>query len=210
MSMNSKRVLISSVFLFCASLHFSFAQEAGDMHLPQVTSSGARMVSLPLDASMFTGESFTSLPIELPLSSGNIQKKLSLGLQYRSGGGNSWVGKGWNLDSGYVAKINKYGANSPQNPYILSLNGGAQELVNVGGIRYSTKSETFRRIEFNGTTWQVWDRDGTQYLFEIFAAGKWVLTKVTDIHGVFAVIEYNRLSSEEIYLKEIRYPGGLR
>lgn len=200
---------IFTIFLTTLLVSLSFAVEPSDTRLPQFVAEGPTLISLPLDASPFTGEATTSVPITLLPSTGNIQERVRLELQYRSGGANSWLGKGWELEPGYIAKINKFGANNPNNPYLLVLNGLSQELVCIGGSQYRTKIETNMRIEFNGSIWQVWDRDGTLYKFETSAGGKWVLTKVTDTHGISVVIEYERPNNEEIYLKEIRYPEGL-
>lgn len=180
-------------------LSLGFSQQPGEGHLPQFAAAGQQgVINLALEASPFTGEAGTTVPIELLPSAGNMQEKIKLELQYRSGGSDSWVGKGWELESGYIARINKFGAGNSNNPYLLVLNGQSSELVCIGGSQYRTKMESHKRIDFNGSIWQVWDRDGTVYKFETFCAGKWVLTKVSDTHGISMVIEYDRISTESI------------
>lgn len=184
----------------------SFSDEPTESHLPRFPMPLA--VNLSLEASLFTGEAVNSVPIELPESAGDIQEKLDLELRYRSGSGGGWAGKGWEMDLGYVAKVNKFGSNHPNNPYMLMLNGSSYELVSIGNNEYRTRIEENLRIVFNDSLWRVWTKEGTEYKFEIFAGGKWYLTKVTDTHSLSIAIEYDKLSNEEVYLKEIRYPEG--
>lgn len=208
MKISMKKII--SIFigiqLLCVSL--VFADSAGESYVPRFGSSGTVPISLQLDASLFSGEAFTVVPITILPATANIQNKIKLVLEYRSGGGNSWVGKGWELEPGYITRPNKFGAGNSSNPYLLSLNGETHELVSIGSGQYRTKNETFKRIQFSGSVWQVWEKDGTEYKFETSSAGRWVLTKVTDIHGVSINLSYNRPNSEQIYLSEINYPVG--
>jgi len=208
MKKNIKIIIVTTIFLAAGWLSFGFAQEAGEGQVPHFAAAGPGVINLPLEASPFSGEAATSVAIQLLPSSGDIQEKIDLTLQYRSGAGNSWLGKGWELEPGYIARINKFGANNPNNPYLLVLNGGAQELVSIGGSQYRTKMESNMRIEFNGSAWQVWEKDGTLYKFETFAAARWVLTRVTNTHGISLVLDYDQPGNGEIYLSQIRYPEG--
>jgi len=185
-----------------------FADDSVGGAVPRFMGEGPSIISLPLDASPFTGEAATSVLIQLLPSAGDIQEKIKLELQYRSGGGNSWAGKGWELEPGYIAKINKFGADNANNPYLLALNGVRQELVSIGSNQYRTKIESYLKIEFNGSIWQVWDKDGTLYKFDASSGGRWLLARVTNTHGISAVLEYDKPSNEENYLREIRYPEG--
>lgn len=207
MKMREKLSLVIFI-LWLGVFTCSFADDPNEGHVPLLAGMGPGVINLPLDASPFTGEAYTSVPIKLLPAAGDIQNKLPIQLQYRSGGGNSWAGKGWELELGYIAKINKFGANNPNNPYLLVLQGQGGELVSIGGNQYRTKIESNMRIEFDGSTWKVWQKDGTQYAFENSAGGKWVLTKITNAHGISAAIDYYKPNNEEIYLSEINYPQG--
>ncbi len=209
MKANIKKITRLVVVMQLLLVNVACADSAGEGYVPRFSSSGPALVSLQLDASLFSGEAFTSVPITILPATANIQNKIKLALEYRSGGGNSWVGKGWELEAGYIARPNKFGANNSNNPYVLVLNGETQELVSMGSGQYRTKNETFRRIQFSGSVWQVREKDGTEYKFEISSAGRWVLTKVTDIHGVSINLSYNRSNNEQIYLSEINYPTGV-
>lgn len=182
---------------------------AEDGEIQSYLTHSPNFINLSLDASQFTGEAFMSFPIQMPISAGNLQDKLKIELKYRSGTENSWLGKGWELEIGYIAKINKRGANNSSNPYILVLNGISEELICISGNQYKTKNESNLRIEYTSSNWYVWDKDGTQYKFENSSGGKWVLTKVTEMHGFSVIIDYDKPNNEEIYIKEIRYPEGL-
>jgi YD repeat-containing protein len=206
MKRNRVTVIACAFFLTLLLLDYSPAQEPGKAYLPRFSSAGQTIFSLPLEASPFTGEASTSVPIKLLPATGNIQEKINLGLRYRSGSGNSWVGRGWDLELGYITKVNKFGANSTKNPYLLVLNGASNELVSIGTNQYRTKMESFMRITFDGAVWQVWEKDGTVYKFEALKKNKWSLTRVTNSHGISLVVKYDRPSSEEVYLKEISYP----
>ncbi|MCX5695021.1 MAG: hypothetical protein NT014_07910 [Candidatus Omnitrophica bacterium] len=201
-------LIISALFLLSLLANTAFAEDISVGRLPQFSSSEPSAVSLSLDASPFTGEASTSVPIQLLPSAGNMQEKIRLAMEYRSGGSNSWAGKGWDLELGYITRINKFGVNNSNNPYLLVLNGQSQEIVSIGGSQYRTKMESHKRIEFSGSTWYVLEKDGTRYDFGTSAGGRWVLTKVTDTRGLYISIDYDRPSSEEIYLREIRYPEG--
>ena len=198
-------VILSLLLLYS---HSVCADDIDSGFVPQLPTSGQYVVNLPLDASTFTGEALTSIPIEIPSSAGNIEKKINLYLQYRSGGNNGWLGKGWELAVGYIIRINKFGANNVNNPYVLSLNGQTQELIFISGYQYRTKIESNMRIQFNGTIWQVWAKDGTEYKFEVYSGGRWGLTRVTDTHGIYLSIDYN-MPLDELYLKSISYPQGM-
>jgi len=196
------------IFLILALPVSCFADDSVGGAVPRFMGEGPSVISLPLEASPFTGEAATSVPIQLLPSAGDIQDKIKLELQYRSGGGNSWLGKGWELEPGYIAKINKFGADNANNPYLLVLNGQSQELVSIGSNQYRTKIESHLKIEFNGSIWQVWDKDGTLYRFDMSWGGRWMLSRVANTHGISAVLEYDLPSNEEIYLREIHYPEG--
>lgn len=203
--MKQKIVFYTLIITLCA-WGFCFADLAGEGYVPRFGSSGPVVINLPLDASLFTGEAFTSVPIFTLPATADIQDKLKLALEYRSGGSNTWVGKGWELEPGYITRINKFGANKSNNPYLLCLNGETHELVSIGTDKYRTKIEIFKRIEFDGSAWHVWARDGTEYKFGTSSGGRWVLTRITDTHGICITLSYDRPSSEEIYLSEINYP----
>lgn len=209
-SMERKKIAFLIFIFLLSKIIFSFAEEEPEVgaRMPQFSSSERKIASLSLETSPFTGEASTSFPLYLPPAAGNIQEKIKLSLQYRSGDNNGWLGKGWELEAGYIAKVNKFGANHPNNPYFLTLNGQKEELVFIGNNQYRTKIESHLLIEFDGSTWRIKEKDGTEYKFEKKINGRWSLTKITDIHGICVNLEYDVINGGELYLREISYPEG--
>ncbi|MDY7080599.1 MAG: RHS repeat-associated core domain-containing protein [Chloroflexota bacterium] len=133
---------------------------------------------------LFTGAATWRIPIDAPTGRGGLSPNLAL--SYNSGiiaemygklnPQVSWVGSGWNLGAGYIARAIVRDENQVPTAvptYTLVLNGVSSDLVPVGGNQYRTKDERFWRIERITTGaqnrgddyWLVTTRDGTQYRF---------------------------------------------
>lgn len=149
---------------------------------------------------LFTGSATYSMPIAVP--AGAAGTKPNLELRYDSSATDGyfgtkplqqagWVGKGWSLEPGYIARTD---AGEHQSQYFtLVLNGHAYTLLpfwgntaptgSPSGIEWHTTDESFMKIaaydngQPNGhgailqgsylTThkWEVWAKDGTRYEF---------------------------------------------
>lgn len=119
----------------------------------------------PVD--LYHGSFGDSFSVEVPKFRG-LEPELEL--SYNSSGGNGDVGVGWSLSSfGTVERMNGRGAPKYDSTDGFTLNG--QELVpcaagssspscSAGGT-HSTRIENYQRIRFDGTQWDVWDKDGT-------------------------------------------------
>ncbi len=88
--------------------------------------------------SLFTGAASYQFPIEVPAGPGGIQPPVTLSYSSGSSDGDGgereqqqtgWVGKGWSLDSGYIA-LNRRGSDrAASRYYTLVLNGQSYDLV---------------------------------------------------------------------------------
>jgi RHS repeat-associated protein/uncharacterized repeat protein (TIGR01451 family) len=132
---------------------------------------------------LFTGAAGFSYPIGVPPGRGGVEPQLALGyssgvvdgLRGKNNPQTSWVGAGWNLDLGYIArKIQPDPNGVPEivDEYTLVLNGVSSELVRLPDGTYRTEDDRFWRIEKRGTSgnrggdyWVVYTKDGTEYRF---------------------------------------------
>ena len=131
---------------------------------------------------MFTGAVQWSYPLEIPGGRQGLTPQLAL--TYNSGVVDSlhstqnpqaaWVGMGWNLDVGYIAREIDLDDNYVPRcveDYTLVLNGVSSKLIPIGGNHYRLEDERFWRIERRaasnrgGDDWLVTTPDGTQYRF---------------------------------------------
>ncbi len=132
---------------------------------------------------LFTGAAVWEIPMEVP--PGRNGQKPALVLRYHSGVVDelrgtqnpqaSWVGLGWSLDPGYIArKIDPDPNGVPRctEEYYLVLNGVSSKLIPVGNNEYRTEDERYWRVQRQtthtnrgGDYWLVTTPDGTQYRF---------------------------------------------
>src|SRR3989338_4026796 len=170
-------------------------------------------------ADLFTGRGQTGIPIFVPPGRKNVQP--SLNLSYSSSGGNSWLGNGWGLDLGFIARDTKRGVPKfdSSDKYIFSYQGVSSELVSIGSNEYRAKDEAlFLKFIFDSTNnkWTVTDKSGTQHTFGDSSSNrqasgsntfKWALSKVKDTSGNYMTVSYTT-DNGELYLSTIEYNGN--
>ncbi len=155
----------------------STASDIGTYEQPWAPTLAAAQVDL------FTGALSWSYPLDLP--SGRSGQTPPLALTYHSGlldalRGDfnpqaSWVGLGWNLDVGYIARRIELDENFlPRytQDFFLVLNGVSSKLVAIGPDQWRAEDERFWRVERQttpdnrgGDFWLLTTPDGTQYRF---------------------------------------------
>ncbi|RLB71668.1 MAG: hypothetical protein DRH04_01275 [Deltaproteobacteria bacterium] len=167
-------------------------------------------------ADLFTGRATTSIPIFIPPRRKGLQPNVAL--SYSSGGGNSWLGVGWNLDFGSISRSTKWGVPKydSTDKYVLNFGGGASELVEIDTNEYRMKHEAlFLKIEKDGDIWTVTDKSGTVYTFGSAAASRltnsngifsWHLDRVEDTNGNYMTYTYVK-DQGQIYPSQIDYNG---
>jgi RHS repeat-associated protein len=173
---------------------------------------------------LFTGTMSHTIPIEVP--PGRKGMDPGLALTYRSGGGDGWVGLGWELEAGAIERGTKWGVCYSCDDYLFRMAGATIDLVNVAPSEYRAKIEgAFSRIrKITGTdgrpAWQVTDRSGTNYFFGRSSASrqdnpgnlndifKWLLERVEDTDGNYMTFSYVK-DQNQIYLDRIDYAGNV-
>lgn len=173
-----------------------------------------------LQADPLSGSALTNIPIALPPGRQGVQP--SLALHYNSLARNSWVGVGWNLHHSFVQRSTQHGKPSydENDTFVVTLPGARLNLDNVellpiGNNEYRAKIESsFARFLFDGSSWQMWDKDGTQYIFgtdngqanNAFGTFRWYLERIVDTNGNYMTLSYTE-DQGELYLSHIDYTG---
>ena len=151
-----------------------------------------------------------SYPIEVPAGRAGMQPALSLG--YSSSGGDGWVGIGWNVGLGSIARSTDYGQLHYDHRDVFTYNG--KRLVKVSGA-LNSENGTYRleiegdfvRLELsdaeNGGVWRVRDASGTEHVYGETTANRiydpaddkatysWYLVRSTDRNGNYLEVEYD-------------------
>ncbi|MDP3791310.1 MAG: toxin TcdB middle/N-terminal domain-containing protein [Candidatus Omnitrophota bacterium] len=167
---------------------------------------------------LFTGRASAGIPIVVSPGRGNIQPEVAL--SYTSGGGNSWCGVGWDLSIGSIERSTRKGVpayNDSSDVFVATFSGVQSDLVSIGSGEYRAKYDpSYLKFKYDGTSWTVWDKNGTKYAFGSSAGSrvtnslgtfKWCLDRVTNIDTNFMTISYTK-DSGEIYLDTILYTGN--
>jgi len=170
---------------------------------------------------IYSGKASFAIPIALP--PGRVGMQPNVTMQYYSGAGNGWCGVGWTLDLGSIQRNTKNGTPkyNSSDEFFATINGAQEELVQV---KYSTteyKAEinaAFRKYVFNGVYWEVWEKNGTKYLFGSTDSSrltnakgtfKWCLDKIIDTHGNYITMQYQHdYPNGQIYPEKIKYTGN--
>lgn len=170
-------------------------------------------------ADLFTGRAQTGVPIFVPPGRKNVQPNLSL--NYSSSSGNGWLGMGWGMDIGYIARDTKKGVPKydSSDKFVFSYQGVNSELVEVDTDEYRAKDEAlFLKFIFDSSNnkWIVTDKSGTVHTFgnssgtrQAGGSGtfKWALAKVQDTSSNYMTVSYTT-NNGELYLSTIEYNGN--
>ena len=218
-----KSLCLSLVLTYTAVFVFqdaSFAMNSGSSDSASNFSSDVAQASASknFQTDLFTGQATTAVPIFVPPGRRGVQPALAL--SYSSFGGNGWVGVGWTLELGHIQRSTKKGVPNfnSSDIFIFSFQGVQSELVSIGGNEYRTKNESgsFLKFQLNGSSWTVWDKNGTRYAFGTSSSSRiedgsgifqWSLDRVTDIHGNTMTVSYAK-DSGQLYLLQIAYTGS--
>lgn len=174
-------------------------------------------VKIPLP-DMLTGAFSHGIPIAV--SPGRKKIQPSLGLTYRSGGGNSWTGYGFSLNPGYIVRSTRLGPpsyNDEQDTFYLITDAGTTELVHLIDNLYQSKIESaFSKFyKESDDSWRVVGKDGSVMKFgespdarEISSNGtfSWAVTKAQDTNGNYIEFVYSK-DQGKFYLSRINYTG---
>ena len=174
-------------------------------------------VKIPLP-DMFTGAFSHAIPITVAPGRKGIQP--ALGLSYRSGGSNSWVGLGFSLNPGYITRSTKLGPPTyidTQDTFYLITDAGTTELVYLVDNLYQAKIESSFTKFYKETddSWKVVGKDGSILRFgqstdakEGSAQGtfSWYVTRAEDTNGNYITYAYSKDQGKS-YLSRIDYTG---
>ncbi len=126
------------------------------------------------------GDARLSYPIEVPPGRRGMQPQL--GIQYSSGGGNGWMGLGWDLPVQSVSidtrwGVPRYDAGKETETYLLNgeqltplAHRGALESRSGEKIFHTRTEGAFQKIIRHGSSpanywWEVIDKNGTRYFY---------------------------------------------
>ena len=154
--------------------------------------------------------------IEIQLPPGRNGLTPSLALTYSSSGGNSALGRGWNIGLGAIQRATKNGVDFSGTDFIANGKELAPSSVDLGANCYGEKIEgSFTRYKFVSNSWVATATGGTKYYYGS-ASGinsrqewasdtfRWYLDKVEDINGNTIKIDY--LAHEgQVYIDKIYY-----
>lgn len=192
---------------------------------------GINIIEAPKANNM--GDANLSYPIEIPKGRANLQPNVSL--RYNSGGGNGWLGVGWDLSVQSISIDTKWGAAryDGSDTYLLE---GQPLVYDAAAGYYRTRVEgAFKKIQRFGDSpsnyyWVVTEKSGVKYFYGQEAQGtksrvksprggdngkifQWNLEKVLDTNGNTINYKYNETientaePSVMVYLSEINYTG---
>jgi len=196
--------------------HFSTYAALKDL-TPQSIPIGSG-VRIPLP-DLLTGSFGHSIALSLPAGRKGIQP--SLGLNYRSGNALSWVGLGFSLNPGYIARSTRLGPpayNDAVDTFYLITDAGTTELVNLIDNLYQAKVESGFTKFFKEAddSWKAAGKDGSILKFgqstnakETAAQGtfSWFVTKALDTNGNYVEYFYTK-DQGKCYLSRIDYTGN--
>lgn len=175
-----------------------------------------------------SGQFMTDIPIAVPAFHG-IEPKITF--TYSSSPANGWLGAGWTLNGpSYILRMSQ-GRGAPRfdSNDIFVLDGlelvpcqpqrtspSCTTAVSAFGTSngfYSTKTESFRRIQYESTAnvWHVWETNGRRRDYAIDADDtRWRLATDTDTHGNQVTWNYQVYSGgtsavSDSFVSEIAY-----
>lgn len=127
-----------------------------------------------------TGDARLSYPIEIPPGRQGLQPNLSV--NYSSGGGNGWMGLGWDIPQQSISidtrwGVPRYDAAKETETYLLDgeqltplAHRGEQPARTANKIFHTRIEGAFRKIQRHGDTpanywWEVTDKNGMRYIY---------------------------------------------
>ncbi|MCP4353688.1 MAG: sugar-binding protein [Desulfobacterales bacterium] len=198
----------------------------------KVANPGAKVNVIEPPQANNQGDARLSYPIEIPPGRKGMQPQL--GVQYSSGGGNGWMGLGWDLSMQGVSidtrwGVPRYDAGKETETYTLS----GQQLTPVAhrGELVSRTSEkefhsrtegAFQKIIRHGDHpvnywWEVTDKNGTHFIYggtgnSVLTdysgnIAKWALRMVKDSNGNNIIYQYARQQDSGIGNDSGSVPG---
>lgn len=190
----------------------------------------------------FTGAATYSFPIWTPPGPAGLSPALSLSYNsqvideataFTQAG---WAGMGWSLDTGSIQR-NLHGTDNTLNDDTFSISAGGMSglllpVSTAGNVTtYNTADQSYIKVQFDSSqnNWKVWDKDGSQYVFDetvstnpvdgcssqLSLTWRWLLGSLTDPHGNTLSYEYdveakggpsNCLNQVADYPSTITYP----
>ena len=196
---------------------------AGESFSQNASAGKISSVSENLNVDSTTGTASMSIPIEVPPGRAGIEPNVAL--LYNSSSPNGFLGMGWSLDTGSIARSTKRGVPKydSRDSFVFMQSGSRQELVDISGnqTEFRFKNEgAFMKIKNLGNAgWVAVDKKGTKYFFGQTSVSrltnphksnivfKWCLDHVEDLSGNYMDIYY-LLDWNELYPSEIRYTGN--
>ncbi len=169
------------------------------------------------DVSVVDGSLNYAYQIAVPPGRAGLSPDIKLVYDSNNTAQNSIVGIGWAFNIPYIQRINKQGVNRTydENYFMSSLDG---ELIDQGNGIYIPRVENgnFLKYVYNGVSWIVTDKNGTQYNFGTNTNGRqddpdnssriftWMLNKTIDTNG--NTISYTYFKDQgQIYPDTISY-----
>jgi hypothetical protein len=210
------KVLADGYTVACPVSHFSTYAALKFLTPQGVPIGGGVKIPLP---DMFTGAFGHSIPISVSPGRKGVQP--ALGLSYRSGNANSWVGQGVSLNPGYIVRSTRLGPpsyNDTTDTFYFVTDAGTTELVYLVDNLYQSKIESSftKFFKESDDSWKVVSKDGSIIRFgqtteskETSTSGTfaWYLTKVTDTNGNYVSYSYAK-DQGRAYLSLIEYTGN--
>lgn len=166
-----------------------------------------------------TGALVQRIPLDIPPGRGGLTPDVTLvynSQELKDG----IVGYGWSLSIPYIERINKTGVDRlyTDNYFRSSMSGELATTSTANEYRARIEDGSFLSYTFASSTWTVYDKNGTRYLFGTTTAAqqyatttptqisKWFLEEVRDRNDNY--IEYTYTSDgNEVYPSQIIYTG---
>lgn len=151
--------------------------------------------------------------VKIKVSPGINKHQPEVVLEYNSGYGNSPLGIGWSLNTGFIQRQTEKGLPSYTDSDIF-IYSKAGELVPLEDGVYRLKIEgLFMKFQKAEKGWEAWEKDGAHLYFGTTAAAcletthgvfQWFLEKSIDTNGN-EIHYFYESDSGQCYLSEIRY-----
>jgi len=183
-----------------------------------------------------TGDASLDFPIIVPAGRHGMQPELSV--HYDSGGGDGWLGVGWDLSISSIEIDTEFGVPRYDAAHTTTYRLDGELLApsqSEAGVYVRRSEGKFDRIERSGDGWLVTDKNGTKHQYGVTAQARlsnphnaaqtfrWYLEHDVDLRGNTVDYSYATDTSElapvkpghlpgepwmEVYPKQIDYTGG--